>query len=146
RSFEESNTSKAPQNSLCHGSWPRGVRPRLCSMDLTRVRRPPSAQSESRKKAQGPPDPYPQRFGPAGYTPACVSHQPRGLLRRTGQRARPDRVLSARTGAGRRRARTRGDAEEGDDEGRDGPDEGSRPFLVDRRMLLLTLTVLAAFA
>ena len=29
----------------------------------------------SRKKAQGPPDPYPQRFGPARCTPPCVSHQ-----------------------------------------------------------------------
>jgi hypothetical protein len=32
-------------------------------------------RSGSREKAQGPPDPYPQVFGPARCTPPCVSHQ-----------------------------------------------------------------------
>ena len=64
------------------------------------------------------------RFAPA----------PHAQLRGAGRRARPVRVLSARSGAGRRRVRTGGDAEDGDDEGRAGPDNGSRRFLVERRM------------
>src|SRR5215471_12293752 len=116
-------------------------------MDLTRVRRASSAETRKQEESSGAARSIPAKVR-AGemHASVCFAPVPHGLLRRTGQRARPVRVLSARPGAGRRRARTRGDAEEGDAEGRDGPDEGSRPFLVDRRLLLLTLTVLAAFA
>jgi hypothetical protein len=79
------------------------------------------------------------------HASVCFAPVPHGQLRGAGQRARPVRVLSARPGADRRRVRTSGDAEDGDDEGRADPGDGSRPFPVDRRMLLLTLTVLAAF-
>src|SRR5215469_16881040 len=39
--------------------------------DRGRIRVPTSG---CRKGAQGPPDPYPQRFGPARYTPPFASH------------------------------------------------------------------------
>ncbi len=80
------------------------------------------------------------------HASVCFAPVPHGQLRGAGQRARPVRVLSARPGADRRRVRTGGDAEDGDDEGRADPGDGSRPFPVDQRMPLLILTVLAAFA
>src|SRR5262245_3553686 len=48
------------------------------SRDPVRARRVSSGclpRSGSREETQGPPDPYPQMFGPARCTPPCVSHQ-----------------------------------------------------------------------
>ena len=80
------------------------------------------------------------------HTAVCFAPAPHGQLRGPGRRARPVRVLSARSGAGRCRVGTAGDVEDGDDEGRADSGNGSRPFPVERRMPFLTLTVLAAFA
>src|SRR5262245_54840884 len=102
-------------------------------------------RSRSREKAQGPPIPAEVRAGEM-HSSICFAPLLHGQLRRAGQRARPVRVLSARLGADRRRVRTAGDAEDGDDKGRADPGDGSRPLPVDRRMPLLTLTVLATFA
>ncbi len=118
------------------------------SIDPVRARRAPSG-AQKRKQGEGS---RPARSIPADvragemHASVCFAPVPHGQLRGAGQRARPVRILSTRPGADRRRVRTGGDAKNGDDEGRADPANGSRPFPVERKVPLLTLTVLAAFA